>query len=453
MYKNKGIRRSILFLLNYLSMKKILIITYYWPPSGGAGVQRWLKFCKYLPEHDWIPVIYTPDNPEVPAIDKSLLKDIPKGLEVLKLPIWEPMDFYRKFTGRKQTEKLGAGFLSEAEAPKFREKLAIWVRGNLFIPDAKRFWIKPSYKFLKKYLHQNNIDLIVSTGPPHTTHMIAHKLKKHVKLPWVADFRDPWTEIDFYNTLNLSRYADRKHKILEKKILDSADLIISIGKNMSDSFAAKTTTKQAVITNGYDEDDIPKNDVTVSSGKFILMHVGSINKDRNHSFFWNSVRQLINENPAFAEKFEFHLIGKVDHSVNDDIEKYKLKKWVNKSSYIPHSEVIKKLQQASVLYLPLNNTPNAAGILTGKVFEYFAAQKPILAIGPENGDLGNILKETGTGNTINFGDQTRLITMLREQFLKFERGELLISNQGIKSYTRKNLTKKLVDELEKLVNE
>ncbi|WP_159522067.1 glycosyltransferase family 4 protein [Sunxiuqinia indica] len=434
-------------------MKKVLIITYYWPPSGGAGVQRWLKFAKYLPEFGWEPIIYTAENPETPALDESLLDDIPNGIEVHKLPIWEPLNAYKKFTGRKPTEKLGAGFLSESKAPKLRDKLAIWIRGNLFIPDAKKFWIRPSSTYLEHYLKKNKVDLIISTGPPHSVHMIAYRLKRKFALPWVADFRDPWTEIDFYQHLNLSGYADRKHKVLEKNVLDCADLIVSVGNKMASAFSKKTKTKQIVITNGYDDDDIPKRTNPVDPERFILMHVGSINKDRNHSIFWNALKSLIEENSEFSEKFEFHLIGKLDHSVHIDVEENGLSKWIKILPYVPHSEVIERLQAASVLYLPLNNTQNADGILTGKVFEYFAAKRPILAIGPENGDLGDLLKKTETGEIVNFNDLEKLIQVLSEFYSKYRSKQLSISSKGVENYSRKNLTEKLTIELEKLVHE
>lgn len=433
-------------------MKKVLIITYYWPPSGGAGVQRWLKFAKYLPEFGWEPIIYTAENPETPANDESLLKDIPPGIEVHKLPIWEPLNAYKKFTGRKPTEKLGAGFLSESASPKFRDKVAIWIRGNLFIPDAKRFWIHPSSRFLKKYLSKNEVDLIISTGPPHTVHLIAYRLKKLFDLPWVADFRDPWTEIDFYQSLNLSDYADRTHKKMEKRVLDTADLIVSVGNRMAKSFSSKTQTRQVVITNGYDEDDVPNMECQQNTEKFILMHIGSINKDRNHSFFWEAIKILIEKEPGFAEHFEFHLIGKLDHTVHDEVEKYSLGGWLKIVPYIPHSEVIRKLQTASLLYLPLNHTPNAEGILTGKVFEYFAAHRPVLAIGPLDGDLGNLLRETKAGEIVDFDDRDKLVAVLKEKFSQFGKGQLTVDSKGIEAYSRRNLTAKLVQELEKLID-
>lgn len=215
-------------------MKKVLVITYYWPPSGGAGVQRWLKFVKYLRLYGWEPVVYTPSNPELPVTDNSLLNEIPDGLTVLKHPLWEPYQLYKRFSGR--SENINTGFLTEKGVTGWKEKLSVWVRGNFFIPDARKFWIKPSVKFLSGYLEKNQIHAIVSSGPPHSMHLIALSLKKKFNLPWLADFRDPWTGIDYYNDLMLTGYADRKHHKMEQEVLQKADAIVSVGYDMSRNF-------------------------------------------------------------------------------------------------------------------------------------------------------------------------------------------------------------------------
>ena len=215
-------------------MKKVLIITYYWPPSGGAGVQRWLKFVKYLREFGWEPIVYTPENPEAPAVDESLLKDIPKNLTAIKRPIWEPYNLYKNFIGQKKDERINAGFLTEKKKPGLAEKISVWVRGNWFIPDARKLWITPSIKFLSDYLKRNPVDAIVSTGPPHSMHLIALGLKKKLNLPWLADFRDPWTNIDFYDKLMLTKASDVKHKKMELDVLKNANIITAIGWSMAD---------------------------------------------------------------------------------------------------------------------------------------------------------------------------------------------------------------------------
>ena len=240
-------------------MKKVLIITYYWPPSGGAGVQRWLKFVKYMRQFGWEPVVYTAENPEIPVVDTSLEKEIPEGITVLKIPIWEPYSIYKKFIGRKKEDKINASFLSETKKAGLTEKISVWIRGNFFIPDARRFWIKPSIKFLETYLSENKIDYVISSGPPHSMHLIALGLKrKFPLLKWLADFRDPWTNIDFYEKLMLTPMADKKHHRLELSVIKSADCVLSIGSSMSEEFKEMykasggiNFSKFKVITNGF----------------------------------------------------------------------------------------------------------------------------------------------------------------------------------------------------------
>jgi hypothetical protein len=247
-------------------MNKVLILTYYWPPSGGAGVQRWLKFVKYMRYFNWEPIVYTAENGEMPVIDESLEKDIPENITVLKTPIWEPYTVYKRFIGRKKEDKINASFLNETKKAGFTEKISVWIRGNFFIPDARKFWIKPSIRYLNAYITKNNIKYVISSGPPHTMHMIALGLKKkHPDVKWISDFRDPWTNIDFYEKLMLSKWADRKHHQQELSILKTADIVLSVGEAMSNEFrnlylnaGGTDDSKFKVLTNGYDEEDLSK---------------------------------------------------------------------------------------------------------------------------------------------------------------------------------------------------
>lgn len=429
-------------------MKKVLIITYYWPPSGGAGVQRWLKFSKYLPEFGWKPIIYTPENPEAPADDNSLMRDIRAEVEVIKRPIWEPYSFYKKILGLKKTEKINAGFLSESKKNKLLERIATWLRGNLFIPDARKFWIKPSIKYLSKYLINNPVDAIVTTGPPHSMHLIGLGLKKKTNLPWIADFRDPWTQIDFYQDLNLTKWADKKHHYLEKTVLKSADKVIGVSKNNADHISSLGVKNVSVITNGFDEEDF-REEVLPDPDCFSIVHIGAMNKDRNHEIFWRGIVQLVDENAFGGINWEIKLIGKYDVSVVEDIQRFDLENKVKLEKYRPHKEIIKLEKKATILYLPINNTPNAEGILTGKLFEYLGAGRPILAIGPTDGELAKILNETGNSKISDFNDRVRFVDNLRKFILLYKNEELKTAHSN-KTFTRKNLTGKLADTLNDL---
>lgn len=420
-------------------MKKVLIITYYWPPSGGAGVQRWLKFVKYLPEFGYEPIIYTPENPEFPVIDESLINDIPKGIKVLKQPIWEPYSWYRQFIGQKD-KKIGAGFVSEEKEPSFLNKVSVWVRGNFFIPDARKFWIKPSIKYLKTYLKENPVDAVVSTGPPHSMHLIALGLKKELDINWIADFRDPWTNIDFYKELMLSSWADAKHKKLEKEVLEQADKVLTIGYTMTKEFEELGAKNVSTLTNGFDQDDFPETNIELDES-FSISHIGTFSPARNHPTFWEALSELKNENAEFAAKFKLRTVGVVDHSVATGISEAGLKENWERIDYVSHSEVLKYQRSSNVLLVSINNTPNATGILPGKFFEYLASGRPILAIGPKESDIGSVLTKTGAGIIVEPKDKAGM----KAAIIQFFNQEFADSRneEAIQKFSRRGLTEEL----------
>ena len=434
--------------------KKVLIITYYWPPSGGAGVQRWLKFVKYLPKYGWEPIIYTPENGEIPVVDESLAKDIPEGTKVLKTNIWEPYSVYKKFVGQKKDEKINTGFLTEfkktkktkkTKKPKKAEKAAVWIRGNFFIPDARKFWIKPSVKYLTKYFKENPVDAIISTGPPHSMHLIALKLKQKIGVKWFADFRDPWTNIDYYKDLMLTSLADKKHIRLEKQVLETADSVISIGKTMADEFYDLGAKKVEVITNGY---DITENVEVELDKKFSIAHIGTLVKSRNPFELWNVLADLVEENKTFSESLDIKLVGKVDINVMNSIKENGLDKYLTKIDYLPHNEVILEQRKTQLLLLLVNRTPNAKGILTGKFFEYLSAKRPICVIGPKDGEIAKIVNETKAGFVTDYNNESALKNEILKSFEAFLKGNLNIQSSGIEKYSRENLTKELVNLME-----
>lgn len=436
-------------------MKKVLVISYYWPPAGGAGVQRWLKFAKYMRGFGWEPVVYTAENGEMPVVDNSLQKDVPPGLTVLKQPIWEPYSIYKKFIGRKREDKINAAFLSENKKTGFTEKISVWIRGNFFIPDARRFWIRPSIGYLQDYIQKNDIRYVISTGPPHSMHLIALGLKRNnPQLKWIADFRDPWTNIDFYEKLMLSNRADKKHHAQELSVLQQADLVLSVGQSMNDEFVEmyrKAGGLQAgkfkVITNGFDADDVTERSISREQ-TFSLAHIGTLVKDRNPQVLWRVLQKLVAENQAFSARLQIKLVGKVDIHVKEQMEAFGLTPFLSRIDYLPHDEVILEQQRSSVLLLLVNRTKNAKGILTGKFFEYLASPAPVLAIGPVDGDLARIMKQTGGGLISDFDDAAGL----EANILSYFNGHGPAKNkEEVARYSREELTKQLCGFLDDLL--
>lgn len=432
-------------------MKKVLIITYYWPPTGGAGVQRWLKFSKYFREFDWEPIIYTPSNPDFPINDETLLKDIPNDLTIIKTEITEPYDIYRKVMRKKKTETVNQGFLSEGKQNNFLHSLMVWVRGNFFIPDARMFWIKPSIKFLSNYIKENKIDAVISTGPPHSMHLIALGLKQKFNLPWIADFRDPWTQIDFYDQLKLSSWADKKHKRLEHKVLATANKVVTVSPTCGTDLEKLGRRKVDVITNGFDTDDFNfKEKLTLLDG-FLFHHVGALNKDRNPYTLWKVLGDLCIENAELKKDLVIRFTGKTDAIAFEQLSRQGLNENVIKTDYLPHSDVVKLMVASPVLLLPLNNTPNNAGVLSGKLFEYLAAKRPIFGVGLPNADAAEILKSTQAGTMIHFDDYEGTKNEILELYQKYKLGKLNINSSSIDKYSRKSCTKSYANLLNDLI--
>lgn len=444
-------------------MKRALIITYYWPPSGGSGVQRWLKFAKYLPQYGWEPVIYTPENPEANTVDGALLKDIAPGTEVLKTRIWEPYSFYKAlFGGKKNTSDGGKHIKANiigSQNKSFTHKLSLFVRGNFFIPDPRCWWIRPSIKYLVKYLKEHPVDVIVSTGPPHSMHLIAKGVAKATGIRWVADFRDPWTEIFYFKHLNLSKWAYRRHRKLEQSVLDSADVVTVVSKKMQADFAARTATPVEVVTNGFDHEDFLKPSADVqeqikqdaAESRFTLVHTGIFVDNGNPEYLWEVLGEKAAADPQFKADLQIRLMGQVDDSILQGITAAGLQDNLHNMGYRPHTEVVQWQQGAQVLLLPLRKEPEAAAILTGKFFEYLASGREILAFGPTYGDLAKALQETGSGTIVDFEDKEATRKEIDRLYGKFLEGgqagnhrEEKILSPAVMKYSRKHLTGEMV---------
>ncbi|ANW95276.1 glycosyl transferase family 1 [Wenyingzhuangia fucanilytica] len=412
---------------------KVLVITYYWPPAGGSGVQRWLKFVKYLQDFGITPVVYTVENPDYPIEDATLCDDVPKGIEVIKQPIWEPYQLMNVFSNQKKV-KTSAGFLGTKKS--LLSRVATYIRANYFIPDARMFWIQPSITFLEKYLSENKIDAIISTGPPHSTHMIGLGLKKKLGIKWIADFRDPWTEIDYFHQLPLTQKSIKKHESLEQEVLKHADEVLVVGNQMKKSYDVFSKNVH-VITNGFDGELSQQKELDKA---FTITHVGMLNADRNPLVLWEALSVLKGKINC---KIQF--IGKVAPEVKESIKKYKLLDYVTFVDYLPHDEVKKYQQKSQVLLLAVNNVPSAKGIVTGKIFEYLQAQRPIIAIAPTDGDLAMILSNSKAGFVVDFNEVNKLKEILVDLHEQYCSKGLTVNSVGVEQYHRKALTEQLAN--------
>lgn len=427
-------------------MKKVLIITYYWPPAGGPGVQRWLKFAKYLPQYGYEPVVFVPDRPHYPLQDHSLEKEVSQELRVIKHPIREPYSIASIFS-KKDTRSISAGIIPEEPQQGFVQKLLLFIRGNFFIPDARKFWVGPSVKFLQEYLKENQIEKVITTGPPHSLHLIGQALKRSMGVRWVADFRDPWTSIGYHQKLRLLPAAERKHQRLEKEVLQEADQVIATSWATAQEFKEITDTPVQVITNGYDVVDFPAVEL---DGKFSISHIGSLLSGRNPENLWRALGELVEENPEFARDLQINLVGAVGESVLKNIHGEALASYLNTPGYVPHKEAQLLQRQSQLLLLIEIDSTQTRAIIPGKLFEYMVSGRPILSVGPEDSDPQKIIQQTNTGKYFNYGDKEGMKMYLSSAYENYKAGQLRSHPIGLQRFSRKNLTKELAGVLDKL---
>jgi len=430
--------------------KKILVITYYWPPSGGSGVQRWLKFVKYLPTLGWSPYVFTPENPSFTLQDDSLMKEVPNEVEIIRFPIWEPYHLFFKLSklfGKKSHQQ--SDFISTGKR-SFFQNISTWIRGNFFIPDARIFWVKPSVRFLEDFVKSNEIEVIITTGPPHSIHLIGLRLKKKIPaLKWVADFRDPWSEWDLLDTLSLSPIARRRHQILEQKVLTHADRVITIAPFHVERFETLGKRKVVLLTNGFDEEDFASIQ-RIKTSKFTMRHIGVVDELRDPRPLLQSIKEVCQNETGFVEKIQVEFIGNVNSSfrkyvLEDDI----LSKFVVFRNNMPHDKLLQLYGATDVQLLVLAHTAIAPGNLPGKLFEYLASGNSILGIGPIEGDAAKVVKETCAGVILERNDADGIKDALMKFYFEWKTGTS-IKNQKTSKYSRKDLTHQLVTILESL---
>lgn len=418
-------------------MKKILVVTYYWPPSGGAGVQRWLKFVKYLPQFGYEPVVLTvrEDYASYAQKDQSLIKEVDPDIQVIRTPSFEPYNLYLKISGKKE---IPFGGFSNEGSVTLMQRIFRFIRGNLFIPDPRKGWNRYALKEAKKVIQQEKIDTVITTGPPHSTHLIGYKLKKSAGIRWIADFRDPWTDIYYYKDLSLTCLAKWYDRKLEKKVLHSCDKLITVGYELKNLLESKSVelrnNKIRVIPNGFDEQDF-QNPGNVQSEKFIITYSGTISSYYKIDGFVSALTELPEE---VRQKIFIRFVGNVSPVVLDLLNKAGLTSQVELTGYVPHNESINYLFQAGILLLLIPDVKDNKGILTGKFFEYLATGKPILAIGPTDGDVARILNETGAGFIYSYNDASSIKNCIQDVFK--ERGKKYGSKEEIEKYSRRSLT-------------
>lgn len=425
-----------------LELPKVLIITYYWPPAGGPGVQRWLYFATFMREFGVEPVIYTPKNPHYPVRDPGLQGRIPADLKIYRKKIWEPYGL-AGWISKSKTRQISSGILNRKK-PSALERALRWVRGNLFVPDPRKYWVRPSVGFLQRVLEEEGIETVITTGPPHSLHLIGLHLKSRAGVRWIADFRDPWTSIGYHEALYPGARARTRHKELEAMVLNAADAVITTSAHTKREFSRITRRPIHVITNGYLELSGRNGQ---PEGPFTLAHIGSLLSGRNPESLWKALKNLLDSREGFGEDLQIELTGLVSEEVLESIKGHGLEGYLRLNPYLPHAQALERQRRAQVLLLIEINSGETAGIIPGKLFEYMAASRPILAIGPAGWEAGSLLEDSGCGAAFGYGERESIEAQLLQWYDAYRKGKLVVSGRGVEKYHRRALTERLIREV------
>lgn len=428
--------------------KRALLILYYWPPEGGVGVRRWLKFSKHLVELGWEVTVFTAKKQSYLNEDKHLEKDIHPNIKTIKCPIWEPYIYYNRLSSNTSA-------VNTTKIKTIISGMISWIRANIFIPDARMFWIFPSIKYLNRELKHNPVDIIISSSTPHSSHIIGMYVAKKNNIPWISDFRDPWTQYYFLQNLPNSKLTLYIHRRLEKSVLRDTSLVITVSDFLRNDFLNRGAKNAEVILNGFDEEDFNISDLTFNT-KFTLIHAGSLEFERNPSVLWEIIASISSELPHFKEDLRINLIGKIDDKIIQQMNDLGLSENLFFSSHKPHEEIIPALYKSHILLLPIPKSIGSdRGIMPGKMYEYLRVGGTILAIGPTDGDAAKLISDTKAGKLFDFNDLQGIKTFLIEKYHlykenKFERNQM---SPLISSISRKEIANKLSNLMSKLVNQ
>jgi len=440
--------------MSLMHRKKVLIITYYWPPGGGIAVLRCLKIAKYIRQHGWEPAVFTAEGAHYPVIDHSNDKDVPEGIAILRQKIWEPYHIYKWITGKPPDANVNNVFYVRESEASFLHKLSVWIRSNFFIPDARALWIRPSVKKLLAYLKEHSVDAILSSGPPHSNTRIATLARKKTGLPWLADFQDPWTQVDYFQHLRLTSRAARKHRQMEQEVFENADRITIVSPSWRKDLMELGARNVEVIPLGFDPEDFASRPEAEDEGRFAFTHLGIMGYDRTPSVFFKVLGDMCRSVPGFRDALELRFVGQVDSSVIEEAESLGLAGQLRLPGSVGHREALELTCRSPILLLLLNQQPNAKGRIPGKLFEYMASRRPIFCLGPTDSDVAGILAETGAGTTAAYEDEGAIRAHLEKLYQQFREGTLANAvDSSIEAYSVEQLAGKVAALLDQITEQ
>lgn len=432
--------------------KTALLFAYYWPPASGPGVQRWLKFVKFLPEFGWDVIIVTPKNGSYPNTDLSLINDIPDETRVLTTFTAEPFRLFNILRGNSEKGNTSSVGMGDIKGKKnLFKSVSAYIRANLFIPDARKGWVPFATSCGKKILKNQTIDLIITTGPPHSSHLIGLKLSQKFNLPWVADFRDPWTSIYYNEFLPQTGWAESKDYNLETQVLKTAHSSITVSNGIKTEFEDRAHDIH-ILPNGYDEEDFEGLSNREKDDFFRLSYIGNFKANQNCTAIWQAIKELKNSDESFRNHFRLSVTGNIHEEVVQAIQKYEIEDVTEILSFVPHEEAVNRMYESDALLFPIPKTENNEQIITGKIFEYLASRTPLLSVGPTYGDAAKILSDCNRPPMLDYDDEKQIKARLHFLFNVWKESNLRPKHEGNEheQFSRKKLTQKLANILDQV---
>lgn len=436
-------------------MKKVLIIAYYFPPSGGPGVQRVLKHVKFLREFGWEPVVLTVSNGQFPARDESLFSEIPDGVKVFRTKIFEPYDIYRFFTGKKKGEAIDVNTIKkEGQKSKLTEKIAEFIRATFFIPDARIGWFWNASKEALKIIEDENIDAIYSSSPPYTCSLIAKKLKKKTKLPWIAGFRDPWTE--FISTPKRWFFPKMIDRRMEYSVFNQADYVECAWQGIIEDALGKypklDRSKFIHVPNGYDSTEFPEVDHQ-KNNKFTMTYTGSMYGRRNPKDLFDAVEELISDGKIDKNNIKMRFIGRFGDEIHQMFESVRFKNSIEILSYMPHKKSIEYLLRSDASLLIVDESKESEEIVPGKVYEYLGVGRPVFAVAPESSAISKLIIETNGGFIAHQSEKEKLKSNFLHFYNSWTQGKEIITQnrKEIEKYERRENAATLASYFERIL--
>ena len=394
-----------------------------------------MKFVKYLPEYNIKPILYIPENPNYPIYDYSLNDEVSENLEIIKNPITEISNI---ISNSKSLNLIRSGNIPNPKEQSLFQRLLFFIRGNLFIPDMKILWKNKSIDFIENYLSKTKIDVVITTGPPHSLHLIGYELKKRLNIKWISDFRDPWVNLNYLNRFHLLPSVKRRHKKLRDKVLINSNSVIVTSEKLKKLYK-EIAPNIFKITNGYDYE---YSTVNIDS-KFSISHIGSLYPERNPKYLWDIIDEICINNEEFRSNLQINFIGNTSEKIIKYLSNKTFKSCIKFFDYVDYKRAIEFMCSSQILLMVEENDNDSSYAIPGKLFDYLNSKRPIIAIGPDKSEVNQILYDTNAGKFFNYNESINLKLHIENLYNQYEMGSISYDAKNISIYRRKNLTEEL----------